>query len=95
MGLWVKSDWINPVRASSYNWIDFTFVQLAGEWDNRFGAIEFHAALLGFHVGGSWNIGKGDEALQSRLNKMMEEIDSGELRVSLSLKEYNELKERA
>lgn len=95
MGLWYRSDWVNPFGDTHYNWIDFAFIHLSGEFDNRFGNIEFHAALLGFHVGGQWNVGRGDVELQSSLKKMMDEVRSGDARISISLSEYNSLKSRA
>lgn len=95
MGLWFNSDWVNPFGETRYNWIDFTLIRVSGEFDNRFGNIEFHVALLGFHVGGQWNVGRGDVELQSSLKKMMDEVRSGEARISISLSEYNDLKQRA
>lgn len=95
MGLWFNSDWVNPFGKTHYNWIDFTFIRLTFEFDNRFGNIEFHVALLGLHVGGQWNVGQGDLELKSSLKRMMDEIDSGEARISISLSEYNDLKRRA
>ena len=91
--LWFKSDWINPFnKETHYNWIDFAFVHLSFELDNRFGNFEFHAALLGFHIGGSWKVTEGDLELQAKLDKMMKELDSGDVHISIPLKEYNALR---
>lgn len=95
MSFWFRSDWVNPYGSTHYNWIDFAVIHLSGEYDNRFGNIEFHAALLGFHIGGQWKVGAGDEDLQESLRRMMSELDSGDAWVSISLSEYNDLKRRA
>lgn len=95
MSLWFRSDWVNPLRPEKYNWIDFSIVHASVELDRRFGNFEFHAALLGLHVGGSFDVGAGDEELQASLKTMMSEIDSGDAMIGISLKEYNELREKA
>ena len=67
---WFRSDWVNPF-ARGYNWLDFTLVLVSGEYDCRFGNVEFHVALLGFHFGGQWKVADGDVALQAELQDMM------------------------
>lgn len=78
MILWFRSDWINPFRPEAYNWIDFALIHISGEYDRRFGNIEFHVALLGFHVGGQWNIAKGDEVFKAELAAMVSELEGKE-----------------
>ena len=68
---WFRSDWVNPF-GREYNWLDFTLVLVSGEYDCRFGNVEFHIALAGFHVGGQWKVSDGDLELQAELQKMME-----------------------
>ena len=93
MGLWFRSDWVNPF--AGYNWIDFAVVHVSGEFDNRFGNIEFHVALLGFHVGGQWKVAAGDLELQGQLDQMLADLESGDVLVSLPAHELDELQRLA
>ena len=71
---WVRCDWINPFRATAYNWIDFTAAHLGVEYDRRFGNFEFHVALAGFHLGGRWKVAAGDATFQAQLEEMMRDM---------------------
>ena len=92
---WFRSDWINPFRTDAYNWIDFTIINVNGEYDRRFGNIEFHVALLGFHIGGQWKVSAGDAGFQEKLQGMMDEVMSGDARVSITLNELKDLQKKA
>lgn len=72
---WCNSDWVNPF-APGYNWLDFTLVLISGEYDCRFGNIEFHVALFGLHFGGQWKVSDGDLELQAELRQMMRDIET-------------------
>lgn len=70
---WCRSDWVNP--RGSYNWIDFCLIHASGEYDCRFGNLEFHVALLGFHFGGQWHVAEGDAEFQADLQRMIRDFE--------------------
>ena len=71
---WGRCDWVNPF--AGYNWLDFTLIHASGEYDCRFGNLEFHVALLGLHFGGTWHVADGDLELQARLKEMLADIEA-------------------
>lgn len=72
---WLRSDWVNPFNRE-YNWIDFALIHVSGEYDCRFGNVEFHVALAGFHLGGQWKVADGDLELQASIRQMMDELEA-------------------
>jgi len=45
------NQWINPFKAKSYNWIDFTFISIGVEFGTYTGKyLEIHATLLGLSI---------------------------------------------
>ena len=72
---WFSSDWVNPFGA--YNWIDFAFIHASGEYDCRFGCLEFHVALVGLHFGARWRVADGDLEFQAEIERMVDEIQTG------------------
>lgn len=95
MNVWFNSDWGALIRPSKYNWSDFTVVRISFEQDHRFGRFEWHLALMGLHFGGSVQSGAADADFMQELRAMVDEIDSGTARVSITLAELNELRAKA
>lgn len=95
MSVWFNSDWGALIRPSKYNWSDFTVVRVSFEQDHRFGRFEWHFALMGLHFGGSVQYGAADQDFMDDLRAMMESVESGEARVSITLSELNDLRAKA
>ena len=85
-------DWSGVFSPRSHLWVDFTIAHLSVEKDGRFGNFEWHIGLLGFHVRGTHKVGEGDAKIQADLAQFMNDLDSGSLRVSIPIAEYEELK---
>lgn len=86
------SDWGAVLRPSRYNWTNFTAVHFSVEHDRRFGNLEWHVALAGLHVCGAHRVGEGDPVALADVQRMVDEIESGEARISIPLAEYEALR---
>lgn len=85
-------DWSGVLRPSAYNWVDFTLIRLECERDGMLGNFSVAAALFGFHARLTWQVGGGDADLRDRLSKVIDDIESGEARISIPLAEYEALR---
>lgn len=83
-----------PLPWQSYNWVTVDLIRAHFEADYMLGGIEVGIALLGFHFELRWTYDR-KTPVWKELDKDMAELESGELRISISLNEYDELKRKA
>lgn len=83
-----------PLPWRTYNWVTVDLIRAHFEADYMLGGVEVGLALFGFHLELRWTYDR-KTPVWKELDKDMAELESGELRISISLNEYDELKRKA